>query len=202
MNREENTQQDIPTLNEKVAQKGEPAEESAEAQPVGEQDPAEEATDGVNAAELEKAVAEMNKFKDQYVRAHAEMENIRRRADIDVSNARKFGIERFAGELLGVKDSLELASNVDIDDGSADALKSMREGLELTLKMLIKAFDQFNVEEINPEPGEKLNPEIHQAMSMVPSDEFGANQIVQVVQKGYKIHDRLLRPAMVMVAKP
>ena len=156
-----------------------------------------------NSAEVdvEKLQAELAEAKEKFVRAHAEMENVRRRADNEVSKARKFAIEKFAAELLPVKDSLELASSVEIADDNAEALEKMREGLELTLKMLEKAFEKFNVEELNPAAGEQLDPEAHQAMGTMESDEHEHNQVVNVVQKGYRLNDRLLRPAMVMVAR-
>jgi len=151
--------------------------------------------------DVKKLQAELADANEKFIRAHAEMENVRRRADNEVAKARKFAIENFAAELLPVKDSLELASAVEIDDDNADALVKMREGLALTLKMFDKAFEKFNVEELNPAAGEKLDPESHQAMGTMESDEVDPNHVVNVVQKGYRLNDRLLRPAMVMVAR-
>jgi molecular chaperone GrpE len=150
--------------------------------------------------ELEKVRQEATEALDKYLRAKAEVENTRRRAEIDVANARKFGIERFATELLTVRDSLELARTVDIQQENRSALEKMHEGLDLTLKLLDSVFEKFTLTVINPE-GEKFDPERHQAMSVVENTAVPPGHVVQVVQKGYMLHERLLRPAMVMVAK-
>ncbi|MDH5633134.1 MAG: nucleotide exchange factor GrpE [Gammaproteobacteria bacterium] len=149
---------------------------------------------------LEQARAEAAEARDKMLRAAAEAENIRRRAENDVANAHKFAIERFAGEVLAVRDSLELARAVEIKQGDSDALAKMHEGLELTLKQLDSTFEKFNLKVIDP-VGEKFNPEHHQAMTLVESDEHEPNHVVAVVQKGCLLHDRLIRPAMVMVSK-
>jgi molecular chaperone GrpE len=149
--------------------------------------------------QLETARAEAAKNLDKFLRASAESENVRRRAEIDVENARKFGIERFATELLAVRDSLDLALQVDLQD-AGEALRKMHEGIELTLRQLDSVFQRFSITAIDP-AGEKFDPERHQAMSMVETDEVDPNHVVTVVQKGYLLHDRLLRPAMVIVAK-
>ncbi len=150
--------------------------------------------------QLEAARAEAAENLDKYLRASAEVENVRRRAQIDMDNARKYGIERFAAELLAVQDSLELACRVDIEDAGAEAMQKMREGIELTLRQLESVFQRFFITPIDP-AGEKFDPERHQAMSMVETDEVEPNHIVTVVQRGYLLHERLLRPAMVIVAK-
>ncbi len=131
---------------------------------------------------------------DAWLRAKAESENIRRRAQEDVSKAHKFAVEKFAGELLAVKDSLEAA--LAVPEQTVDSFKS---GVELTLKQLISAFDKNALHEINP-VGEKFDPHKHQAIGMVPSEQE-ANTVVTVLQKGYLIADRILRPALVMVAQ-
>ena len=129
------------------------------------------------------------------MRAAADSDNMRKRAQTDVANAHKFGLENFAAELLPVKDSLEAAL------GAENAtLDSYRNGVELTLKQLSNTFNKFNITEINP-VGEKFDPHRHQAISMVDSEQAG-NTVVAVVQKGYTLNDRILRPAMVTVAKP
>jgi len=181
----------------------EPESEQAEAldeavTQMNEEDVEDSAADAADVAKLQ---AELDDAHEKFVRAHAEMENVRRRADNEVAKARKFAIENFAAELLPVKDSLELASAVEISDDNAEALEKMREGLALTLKMFDKAFEKFNVEELNPAAGDKLDPESHQAMGTMESDEVEPNHVVNVVQKGYRLNDRLLRPAMVMVAR-
>ena len=140
---------------------------------------------------LELKVAEHH---DAWLRAKAEGENIRRRAQEDIAKAHKFAVEKFAGELLAVKDSLEAA--LAVQEQTVDNLKS---GVELTLKQLASAFEKNALLEINP-VGEKFDPHKHQAIGMVDSDQE-ANTVVTVLQKGYTIAERTLRPALVMVAK-
>ena len=141
-------------------------------------------------------LAEQNaeEHHDAWLRAKAETENVRRRAQDDIAKASKFAIERFAGELLAVKDSLEAA--LAIETPSIDSLKS---GTELTLKQLVAAFEKSGLKDINP-VGEKFDPNFHQAISMIEADQE-ANTVVSVLQKGYLIADRVLRPALVVVAK-
>ncbi len=140
---------------------------------------------------LELKVAEHH---DAWLRAKAEGENIRRRAQEDISKAHKFAVEKFAGELLAVKDSLEAALAV-----PEQTVESFKSGVELTLKQLVSAFEKNALNEVNP-VGEKFDPHKHQAIGMVDSDQE-ANTVVTVLQKGYLIADRVLRPALVMVAK-
>lgn len=151
--------------------------------------------------ELEQLQADVQEHKDKYLRAMAEVENTRRRAENDVAGARKFAIEGFAAEALSVRDSLELALAIEISAADSGVVGKIKEGLELTLKQLDSVFAKFSIKPIDPQPGDKLDPEQHQAMSMQESGEIAANHIVNVVQKGYSIHERLLRPAMVIVAK-
>jgi molecular chaperone GrpE len=132
---------------------------------------------------------------DAWLRAKAEGENIRRRAQEDISKAHKFAVEKFAGELLAVKDSLEAALAV-----PEQTVESFKSGVELTLKQLISAFEKNALVEVNP-AGEKFDPHKHQAIGMVDSEQE-ANTVVTVLQKGYLIAERTLRPALVMVAKP
>ena len=132
---------------------------------------------------------------DAWLRAKAEGENIRRRAQEDISKAHKFAVERFAGELLAVKDSLEAA--LAVPEQTVDSFKS---GVELTLKQLVSAFEKNALHEVNP-AGEKFDPHKHQAIGMLDSEQE-ANTVVTVLQKGYTIAERVLRPALVMVAKP
>ena len=152
-------------------------------------------------AELEQLQTDVEEHKEKYLRAMAEVENTRRRAESDVSSARKFAVESFAGETLSVRDSLELASTIEINAEDSGVIDKMKEGLDLTLKQLDRVFAKFGIEPIDPEPGEKLDPERHQAMTVQESSDIEPNHIVAVIQKGYLIHDRLLRPAMVIVAK-
>lgn len=151
-------------------------------------------------AELERLRGEAAEALDKYLRAKAEVDNTRRRAEIDVANARKYGIERFAAELLPVRDSLELARTVDIRQENQTALEKMHEGLDLTLRLIDSAFQKVSLVVIDPK-GEKFDPEKHQAVSTVESDSVAPGYVAQVVQKGYLLRDRLVRPAMVIVAK-
>lgn len=145
----------------------------------------------VKIAELEKALEEA---KAQVLYIKAEGENIRRRATEDIDKARKFALEKFSGELLAVKDSLDAALAID----SAD-VASYKNGVDLTAKQLLSVFEKFNIAEINP-VNEKFDPNKHQAISAVDS-ELEPNTVVSVLQKGYTLNERVLRPALVMVAK-
>ena len=145
--------------------------------------------------QLEEAQAKATENWEQYLRAVAEMDNLRRRSAKDVENAHKYGIEKFVTELLPVFDSMTLG--LAAEDASAE---SLREGMELTMNMMRKMMEKLGIEEIDP-LNEKFNPEEHQAMSMQPSDEVEPNTVIAVMQKGYKLNDRLIRPAMVMVSK-
>jgi len=134
-------------------------------------------------------------FQDAFLRAKAENENVRRRAQEDVARAHKFAIESFAEALVPVKDSLEMALQV-----ATPSVESLKEGVDMTLKQLSAAFEKNRLQEIKPEKGEKLDPMKHQAISMVPAEQE-PNTVVSVLQKGYLIADRLLRPALVTVAQ-
>jgi len=151
--------------------------------------------------ELAAAQAEIAKLKDAFLRAKAEEDNVRRRAEKDVANGRKFAVEGFAKEMLNVYDSLKLAVSVELADDADDAIKSVHEGVGITLKQLNSAFAKFSLVEINPVAGDKLDPNLHQAMTMVESEEIESGCIINVIQAGFQLHDRLLRPAMVVVAK-
>jgi molecular chaperone GrpE len=149
-------------------------------------------------AQLEKnladTVAELEKVRDEWLRAKAETENVRRRSQDDVAKAHRFGIEGFAGALLAVKDSLDAALTVE-----NTSIESFKEGVELTAKQLAAVFEKFAIREIDPQ-GEKFDPHRHQAIAQVDSD-LEPNTVVSVLQKGYLLHDRVLRPALVTVAK-
>ena len=127
--------------------------------------------------------------------AKADAENIRRRAQEDISKAHKFAVESFAEALLPVRDSLEMALKIE-----TPSIESLKEGVEMTLKQLSSAFERNRLVEVNPQAGEKLDPMKHQAISMVAAEQE-ANTIVSVLQKGYMISDRLLRPALVTVSQ-
>lgn len=149
-------------------------------------------------AQLAEAQATIDSQKESVVRAAAEVDNIRRRAAQDVEKAHKFALEKFANELLPVVDNLDRA--IEFSDKENEAIKPVIEGIELTQKSFIDALAKFNVEVVNPQ-GEKFNADFHQAMSMQPSEELEPNTVIAVMQKGYTLSGRLLRPAMVMVSK-
>ena len=144
--------------------------------------------------QLAVAEAKARDLQDAFLRAKAEAENMRRRAQEDIAKAHKFAIEGFAEAMVPVKDSLEMAMKVE-----TPSVESYKEGVEATLRQLSSAFEKNRLLEVNPRPGEKLDPMKHQAISMVPAAQ-DANTIVSVLQKGYTISDRLLRPALVTVA--
>jgi len=165
------------------------------------------APDALAVADMEslKAVlavtqAQVTENLDKFIRAKAETENVRRRAETDVASAHKFAIERFALEMLAVKDSLERARTVDLKTSDA-ALEKMFEGIDLTLKLMDSIFQKFALTGISPAIGEKFDPEKHQAMSAQDSAEVPPNHVLMVLQKGYLLNNRLLRPALVIVAK-
>lgn len=133
-----------------------------------------------------------------FLRSQAELENLRRRSAREVENARKYGLDRFVAELLPVKDSLELGVAAAQDDSVS--LVSVREGMDLTLKMLKTAMEKFGIEEVAPQ-NEPFNPEVHEAMSVQETDKVPSGTVLTLVQKGYLLNGRLVRPAMVIVAK-
>ncbi len=147
---------------------------------------------------LSKAEAKVNEQKESVLRTQAEMENVRRRASQDVEKAHKFALEKFANELLTTVDNLERA--LQAADGKDDLDKNFLEGIELTYKSLTTTLDKFGVKAVGEE-GESFNPDLHQAMSMQESEQHDNNTIIAVMQKGYELNGRLLRPAMVMVAR-
>lgn len=136
--------------------------------------------------------------KDDVLRAQADAQNAARRAEQEVEKARKFALERFANELLPVVDNLERA--LEAAGGDSDEVKAIAEGVELTLKSFLDALGKFNVEVVDPD-GEPFDPNLHQAMSMVENNDVEPNTVTAVMQKGYTLNGRLIRPAMVMVSK-
>ncbi len=170
------------------------AEENAEA--------AEAAPESSPSADLEALQAKVQEFQEQVLRSQAEMQNVRRRAENDVEKAHKFAVEKFVKELLPVVDSLEKAvESTGGHESSGDLVASIRQGVELTLEMFLSGLKKFNVERLNP-VGEPFDPQYHEAMSMVPAPNAEPNSVVAVMQKGYVLNGRVVRPAMVMVAKP
>lgn len=146
-------------------------------------------------AQLEQAQAKASENWDHYLRAKAEMDNLRRRNTKDVENAHKFGIEKFVTELLPVLDGMGMG--LATEDASAE---NLREGMELTMNMLTNMMEKLGIEEINP-LNEKFDAEKHQAMTMQPNADVEPNTVIAVMQKGYSLNERLIRPAMVMVSK-
>lgn len=163
-------------------------------------DPVEEDPE-VLTEQLETTRTELVEMREQYMRAVAEVENVRRRSEQEIAKARKFAVEGFASELLAVKDSLDLAASVDLGDRQDPLVVNMHEGLSLTRKQLDTVFEKFGISVLEPVPGDKLNPDLHQAMSLQESAEVPPNHILQVIQKGFTLNERLLRPAMVVVAR-
>ena len=146
-------------------------------------------------ARLEDAVSSAH---DEALRAQAEAQNTIRRAEQDVEKARKFALERFCNELLPVVDNLERA--LEAAEGEEEILKPIAEGVELTLKSFLDALQKFSIEPVSPQ-GEPFDPQLHQAMTMVENGEVEPNTVIAVMQKGYTLNGRLVRPAMVMVSK-
>jgi molecular chaperone GrpE len=186
MQDQEKIQEQADNAAQQAAQQGQPDAGSDHQAPV---------TDRSVEERIAAAEARAGEMHDAFLRAKADGENIRRRAQEDIAKAHKFAIESFAEALVPVKDSLEMALKLD-----TPSIDSLKEGVEMTLKQLSSAFERNRLLEINPVPGEKLDPMKHQAISMVPADQE-ANTIVSVLQKGYTISDRLLRPALVTVAQ-
>jgi molecular chaperone GrpE len=145
-------------------------------------------------AKLTAALAEAEKLRDEWLRAKAETENVRRRGQEDVARAHRFGLEAFAGALLAVKDSLDAALVVE-----STSIESFKEGVELTARQLDSVFEKFAIKQIDP-LGEKFDPHFHQAISQVDAD-AEPNTVVSVLQKGYLLNDRVLRPALVTVSR-
>jgi molecular chaperone GrpE len=147
---------------------------------------------------LEDARNKADEHWNELLRAKAEMENLRRRHTRDLENAHKHALDKFINELLPIADSMELGLNA--AQGDEASMDAVREGLEMTLKMFMTSIGKFGLEQLNPE-GQQFDPEQHQAMSMQAVDGVESNQVIAVVQKGYSVNGRLLRPAMVVVSQ-
>lgn len=187
--------QDIPEITAAEDKRSEPQSAPANATSGNE---ASQATTEVSPSleqQLRQAELAAQEHHDAWLRAKAEADNIRKRAQSEIASAHKFAVENFASELLAVKDSLEAA--LAVDNATADSLKS---GVDLTLKQLNSVFGKFNLSEINP-AGEKFDPHRHQAISTIESDEAEPNTVLQVLQKGYLLHERVIRPALVTVSR-
>ncbi len=171
-----------------------PDQENLEAVPAAQAEPAPSPEPTLE-EQLAAAQARLADMQDAFMRAKADGENIRRRAQEDVSKAHKFAVEAFAEAMVPVKDSLEMALTVE-----TPSIESLKEGVEMTLKQLSSAFEKNRLVEILPSKGDKLDPMKHQAVAVVPAEQE-ANTVVSVLQKGYMIADRLLRPAIVTAAQ-
>ncbi len=190
MAEEENKQPEAEQANEQL-------EPQVEATAAGDADAVEEAELSLEdlVAQLQDEVAAA---KDAALRTHADAQNFKRRAEQDVEKARKFALEQFTKELLPVVDNLERA--LESASGDEEIIQPIAEGVKLTLKSLQDALKKSNIEVVDPQ-GEPFDPNLHQAMSMVESSEVEPNSVIAVMQKGYTLHGRLVRPAMVMVSK-
>lgn len=188
-------------LMENQAQDGAPElEPASQVKLESEAEASDPAVDGSEdlAGQLEQARAKAEENWNQVLRARAELENLRRRQSSELEKAHKFALDGFVRELLQVQDSLELGHEAAQDEGAN--LEKLREGTELTLKLLNDVMAKFGVESIQPE-GQPFNPEFHQAMSVLPRDDVAPNTVVTVIQKGYTLNGRLVRPALVMVSR-
>ncbi|WP_447731572.1 nucleotide exchange factor GrpE [Aeromonas veronii] len=179
------------------------AMEQVEAQPVEPTDvdsevTAEQARIAELEAQLETAIQKAAEERERALRTAAEMENLRRRTELDVEKAHKFALEKFANELLPVLDNLERA--IELADKENEALKPMIEGVELTLKSMQSGVAKFGLVALDP-INQPFDPNAHQAISMVPSADVAPNTVIAVMQKGYDLNGRVIRPAMVMIAK-
>jgi molecular chaperone GrpE len=150
-------------------------------------------------AKLNEAEAKANEYWDKLLRVQAEIENVRRRSERDVASAHKYGQEKLIAELLLVVDSLERSLSGVSPDLQSGA-KGLVDGLNMTMNVLLKALERFGVKQVNPK-GEQFNPQYHEALSAQPHPELAPNTVIEVMQKGYLLHDRLLRPALVIVSK-
>ena len=177
-------------------EKARPAEEEV---PPAESETAEAAADlGTLEQQLQEAQAKAAEQWDKLVRLQAELDNQRRRLERDVEHAHKYALEKFALELLPVRDSLE--RGLDAVNGEAPEVAALHDGMALTLKMLTAALEKFGIREVNP-LGQPFNPDFHEAMTMHTSAEAAPGSVLMVIQKGYTLNDRLLRAAMVVVAQ-
>lgn len=188
MSNEETNQPELDVTDEAVISEGQPEAVQTDEQKQDE-----------NLGELlEQAQAELAEAKDQVLRTQAEMQNVRRRAEQDVEKARKFALERFSKDLLPVLDNLERA--IDSADQENEQLKPLREGVELTQKNFLEVLARFNLEQLDP-VGEPFDPQMHEAISMVPAPDAEPNTVINVAQKGYALNGRVIRAAMVIVSQ-
>ncbi|MBK1873885.1 MULTISPECIES: nucleotide exchange factor GrpE [Marinobacter] len=189
MSTEENRNEQLDELNEAAKAAAEDAQSG------------EQVVEQEEVSELDSLKEQLQDSQEQMLRLHAEMQNVRRRAEMDVEKAHKFALEKFVKELLPVADSLEKAvESTEGQEGAGELVASIRQGVEMTLSLFVSSLKKFNVEPLNP-VGEPFDPQQHEAMSMVPAPNAEPNSVVAVIQKGYLLNGRVVRPAMVMVAK-
>ena len=203
VNEQPSAEEKLNSANEEIAQQAQELEDAIENEQEQQENAegSQEEAEGSEQSALETAQEEALKYKDAFLRAKAEQDNIRRRAEKEVANGRKFAVESFAKEMANVYDSLKLACAVELAEDADDSVKNIHEGVEVTLKQLQSAFAKNSLKEVNPDVGTKLDPNIHQAMTMIESPDVDSGCIVNVIQVGFELHDRLLRPAMVVVSK-
>jgi len=188
MNSDENRNEQVEELNEAADAAAEEMQAEGEVQQE-------------EVSELDALKEQLQDSQEQMLRLQAEMQNVRRRAEMDVQKAHKFALEKFVKELLPVADSLEKAvESTEGQEAAGELVASIRQGVEMTLNLFVSSLKKFNVEPLNP-VGEPFDPQQHEAMSMVPAPDAEPNSVVAVVQKGYLLNGRVVRPAMVMVAK-
>jgi len=161
-------------------------------------DTAQDAVQEDIAALLAEAQAEAEKHKDLALRVQADMENLRRRTRIDVESAHKYALEKFVNALLPAMDSMEMG--IDAASKEEATIESIREGLDMTFKQMLDVLQEFSVERVNP-TGEKFDPTLHEALTMIPSPDHESNTVVDTIQKGYTLNERLVRAARVIVAQ-
>ena len=147
---------------------------------------------------LAESRSEAEKHKDMALRIQADMENLRRRTRLDVENAHKYALDKFVDALIPAMDSMEMGMEAASKEDAS--IESIREGIDMTFKQLLDVLAEFNVERIDPK-GEKFDPQLHEAMTMIPSPDHKSNAVVDVIQKGYTLNERLIRPARVIVAQ-
>jgi Molecular chaperone GrpE (heat shock protein) len=204
MSEEQKVKQEQEAMKDAQAAEGKDAEQTVEQQASGSADIEQEEAEAMIAriteleAALEASEAKVQEQQDSVLRARADVDNMRRRSEQEVEKARKFALEKFASELLPVIDNLERA--VEMADKEDESIKPMVEGVELTLKTMMDTIDKFGLKAIDPQ-GQPFNPELHQAMTIQESAEHEPNTVMMVMQKGYELNGRVVRPAMVMVSK-
>lgn len=190
--KEQNMNEEVETLaTEQTAEEAAKAADEALEQ-------AQETVDTDIAALLEEARAEAEKHKDMALRVQADMENLRRRTRLDLESAHKFALEKFVNALIPAMDSMEMGIDAASKEGAT--VESISEGVEMTFKQLIDVLNEFNVERVDP-TGEKFDPQLHEAMTMIPSPDHESNTVVDTIQKGYTLNERLVRAARVIVAQ-